>query len=93
MDSYVGAVERFVRYFGRSPAELDREDIRTFQVHLVCDRSMFARAKGPRTAWCRSHRYCSRGCANTIARADPSSGCSPASVLVFPSRVAPFTAF
>ena len=38
IDSYVGAVERFARFFGRSPAELDREHIRTFQVHLVCDR-------------------------------------------------------
>lgn len=38
IDSYVGAVERFARYFGRSPAELDREHIRAFQVHLVCER-------------------------------------------------------
>ena len=40
IDSYVGAVERFARYFRRSPAELDREHIRTFQVHLVCDRHL-----------------------------------------------------
>ena len=38
IDSYVGAVERFARFFGRSPAVLDREHIRSFQVHLVCDR-------------------------------------------------------
>jgi integrase/recombinase XerD len=42
IDSYVGAVERFARYFGRSPAELDREHIRTFQVHLVCERHIRA---------------------------------------------------
>lgn len=38
IDSYVGAVGRFARFFDRSPADLDREHIRTFQVHLVCDR-------------------------------------------------------
>lgn len=38
IDSYVGAVERFARFFRRSPGELDREHIRTFQVHLVCDK-------------------------------------------------------
>jgi len=38
IDSYVGAVERFARYFRRSPTELDREHIRAFQVHLVCDK-------------------------------------------------------
>jgi site-specific recombinase XerD len=33
--SYVHAVAKFSRYFGRSPAELDLEDVRAYQVHLV----------------------------------------------------------
>src|ERR687892_2056456 len=33
--SYVHAVAKFSRYFGRSPDRLGLEDIRAFQVHLV----------------------------------------------------------
>ncbi len=33
--SYVHAVAKFGRFLGRSPARLDLEDVRTFQVHLV----------------------------------------------------------
>jgi site-specific recombinase XerD len=33
--SYVHAVAKFGRFFGRSPDRLDLEDVRTFQVHLV----------------------------------------------------------
>src|SRR4029453_17481609 len=33
--SYVRAVAKFSRYFGRSPDRLDLEDVRAFQVHLV----------------------------------------------------------
>jgi hypothetical protein len=33
--SYVHAVAKFARFFGRSPATLDLEDVRAFQVHLV----------------------------------------------------------
>src|SRR6201995_1236526 len=33
--SYVHAVAKFARFFGRSPETLDLEDVRTFQVHLV----------------------------------------------------------
>jgi integrase/recombinase XerD len=33
--AYVAAVARFAKHFGRSPAELGLEDIRTFQLHLV----------------------------------------------------------
>ena len=33
--SYVHAVAKFGRFFGRSPEELDLEDVRAFQVHLV----------------------------------------------------------
>jgi integrase/recombinase XerD len=33
--SYVHAVAKFSRYFGRSPERLDLEDVRAFQVHLV----------------------------------------------------------
>ena len=33
--SYLYAVAKFSRYFGRSPDRLDLEDVRAFQVHLV----------------------------------------------------------
>ena len=33
--SYLHAVTKFSRYFGRSPEQLDLEDMRAFQVHLV----------------------------------------------------------
>lgn len=33
--SYVHAVAKFARYFGRSPDQLGLEDVRAFQVHLV----------------------------------------------------------
>jgi site-specific recombinase XerD len=33
--SYISAVQKFSRYFGRSPDRLDLKDIHTFQVHLV----------------------------------------------------------
>ncbi len=33
--SYIHAVAKFSRYFGRSPDELDIEDVRAYQVHLV----------------------------------------------------------
>ena len=33
--SYVHAVAKFSRYFGRSPDRLGSEDVRAFQVHLV----------------------------------------------------------
>jgi site-specific recombinase XerD len=33
--SYVHAVAKFGRFFGRSPDRLELEDVRTFQVHLV----------------------------------------------------------
>jgi len=33
--SYVHAVAKFARFFGRSPSTLDLEDVRAFQVHLV----------------------------------------------------------
>jgi hypothetical protein len=33
--SYINAVQKFSRHFGRSPDRLDLEDIRAFQVFLV----------------------------------------------------------
>jgi integrase/recombinase XerD len=33
--SYISAVSKFSRYFGRSPGRLELEDVRAFQVHLV----------------------------------------------------------
>jgi integrase/recombinase XerD len=33
--SYISAVSKFGRFFGRSPDRLNLEDVRTFQVHLV----------------------------------------------------------
>src|SRR5436305_5142608 len=40
--SYVHAVAKFSRYFGRSPDRLDLEDVRAFQVHLVANGSSWA---------------------------------------------------
>src|SRR5467141_4674892 len=33
--SYISAVSKLSRYFGRSPDRLELEDVRAFQVHLV----------------------------------------------------------
>ena len=33
--SYIHAVSKFSRYFGRSPDRLDLEDVRAYQVYLV----------------------------------------------------------
>ena len=33
--SYISAVSKFSRYFGRSPGKLSLDDVRAFQVHLV----------------------------------------------------------
>ena len=33
--SYISAVSKFSRYFGRSPDHLGLEDVRAFQIHLV----------------------------------------------------------
>jgi integrase/recombinase XerD len=33
--SYISAISKFSRYFGRSPDKLELEDVRAFQVHLV----------------------------------------------------------
>ena len=33
--SYISAVSKFSRYFGKSPERLALEDVRAFQVHLV----------------------------------------------------------
>ena len=40
IDTYVGAVARFARYFGRCPKALGKEHIRAFQVHLVCEKKV-----------------------------------------------------
>ena len=41
--SYINAVSKFSRYFGRSPDRLDLEDVRAFQVHLVSTGISWAR--------------------------------------------------
>lgn len=38
--AYVESVARFARYFGRSPADLGPDDIRTYQVYLTCERKL-----------------------------------------------------
>lgn len=35
IDSYVGQVARFARYYNRSPEKLGAEDIRAYQLHLI----------------------------------------------------------
>jgi len=50
--SYVQAVAKFSRFFGRSPDQLDLEDVRAFQVHLVAGgilASMQAKWRGAKT--------------------------------------------
>jgi len=42
IDSDIGAVARFARYFGRSPQLLGRKEIRLFQVYLTCEREIAA---------------------------------------------------
>jgi hypothetical protein len=38
--AYVQQVSRFARYFGRSPAQLCPEDVRTYQVHLTDEKKL-----------------------------------------------------
>jgi hypothetical protein len=38
--AYIDQVSRFARYFGRSPATLGSEDIRTYQIYLVNERRL-----------------------------------------------------
>ena len=38
--AYIENVARFARYFGRSPAELGPEEIRTYQVSLIRERKL-----------------------------------------------------
>ena len=40
IDSYVRSVAAFARHFGRSPADLGAEDVRTYQVYLVDERKV-----------------------------------------------------
>lgn len=40
--AYVAGVVRFARHFGRSPAELDSEAIRTFQIYLLQQRATWS---------------------------------------------------
>ena len=38
--AYLYAVEEFTRYFGKSPAQLDQEQLRQYQLHLLHDRKL-----------------------------------------------------
>jgi len=38
--AYIAIVARFARHFGRSPAELGPEEIRTYQVYLTTERQL-----------------------------------------------------
>ena len=38
--SYIGHVARFAKHFHQSPEQLGREDIRTYQLHLINDRKL-----------------------------------------------------
>jgi integrase/recombinase XerD len=39
-ESYLGCVKQFVKYFMKSPDQLDLEDIHTYQLHLIRDRKV-----------------------------------------------------
>jgi len=43
--SYLNAVSKFSRYFGRSPDRLGLEDVHAFQDHLVATGNLMARAE------------------------------------------------
>jgi integrase/recombinase XerD len=56
--SYLNAVSKFSRYFGRSPDRLGLEDVRAFQVHLVATGMSWPAAQteavhDSRLEWCR----------------------------------------
>src|SRR5712691_1592271 len=38
--AYIENAARFARHFGRSPAELGPDEIRTYQVYLTCERKL-----------------------------------------------------
>jgi hypothetical protein len=38
--AYIENVARFARHFGRSPADLGPEEIRTYQVYLIRERAL-----------------------------------------------------
>jgi site-specific recombinase XerD len=40
IDTYIGAVARFARHYGRPPEKLGKEDVRAFLVHLTCERQV-----------------------------------------------------
>jgi site-specific recombinase XerD len=42
VNAYVAGVVRFARHFGRSPAELGAEDVRSFQLHLLQQRATWS---------------------------------------------------
>jgi integrase/recombinase XerD len=42
--AYIGAIRRFAEYFHRSPDQLDSEDIRKYQLHLLLDRKLHPRS-------------------------------------------------
>src|SRR3981081_2392847 len=71
--SYLNAVSKFSRYFGRSPDRLGLEDVHAFQVHLVATGISLACAQSDRLRaavllWrnarpehgARAHRLCAR---------------------------------
>lgn len=71
--SYISAVSKFSRYFGRSPDRVELEDVRAFQVHLVstgiswpalnqivCALSFFLRPHARRGAHSGAHSLCAR---------------------------------
>ena len=43
--SYLNAISKFSRYFGRSPDHLGLEDVHAFQVHLVATGDIMAGAQ------------------------------------------------
>ena len=84
--SYVCAVSKFSRYFGRSPKRLDLEDVRAFQVHLVstgiswpglnqivCALRFFYGVTLGRVRSSRAHPLCAR-VAQTAGRAERGRG-------------------
>ncbi|MET4348885.1 site-specific integrase [Bradyrhizobium sp. RT9a] len=103
--SYISAVSKFSRYFGRSPDRLELEDVRAFQVHLVSTgiswpalnqivcALVFLRRHARRGAHPGAHSLCARTAQAAGRSQRRRSGSVPRGVSSLKSRAALTTAY